>query len=590
MTTTEMKADPTMILRHLQDGLLLLSPEGEVLYANDILGQMVGRGVRDVTGRHGAEIFPAEAWRRMDPRSVLARGDGAAVHFNLELPAGEAGAAHTYCFTASVVRDSSGRASAVLEDFRGMDQLRNVILEMEEVTRLVQQEKDKTDRIMDSMADGVFTVDADRVIRSFSAKLETLTGVPTATATGRSCTEVLKGTKCNTDCPLLWSFQKAKAVDRCQETFRPEGGHPLEVSVTTALLHDPQGRLVGLTGIVHDRREVERLRRQLREQQAHSRIIGRSRRMREVFQLIETVADTDATVLISGESGTGKEMIARAIHDGSARREKPFVTINCAALNDNLLESELFGHVRGAFTGAVGDKTGRFELAAGGTIFLDEIGDTTPALQTRLLRILQEKTFERVGDTRTRRVDVRVIAATNRDLRVLVESGRFREDLYYRLAVVPIPLPALRERREDVPLLVQHFIDKYRPRYFKDRAEQFEGISNRALALLMSYDWPGNVRELEHAIEYAMISTTTNRIERAFLPLALRKLQPPDAVLEAPVASPEAAVEDEASVLRHALEAHRWSVARTAAALGISRTTLWRRMRRLELAGPSPSR
>jgi transcriptional regulator with PAS, ATPase and Fis domain len=280
-------------------------------------------------------------------------------------------------------------------------------------------------------------------------------------------------------------------------------------------------------------------------------------------------------------------MIARAIHDGSARCLKPFVAVNCAALNDNLLESELFGHVRGAFTGAVSDKPGRFEAAAGGTLFLDEIGDTTPALQARLLRVLEEKTFERVGETRTRRADVRVIAATHRDLRTLVSGGAFREDLYYRLAVVPLPLPPLRERREDIPLLVQHFIAKYRPRYFRGREDEFDGISNRALALLLGYDWPGNVREMEHAIEYAMISTTSNRIERAFLPLALRRTAPPPAVeADATVEPPP---EGEEATLRHALDVHRWSIAATARALGVSRTTLWRRMRRLELARhPAP--
>jgi transcriptional regulator with PAS, ATPase and Fis domain len=262
------------------------------------------------------------------------------------------------------------------------------------------------------------------------------------------------------------------------------------------------------------------------------------------------------------------------------------VTLNCAALNDNLLESELFGHVRGAFTGAVGEKPGRFEAAAGGTIFLDEIGDTTPALQAKLLRVLEERSFERVGDNRTRTVDVRVIAATHRDLEALAASGHFREDLYYRLAVVPVPLPPLRDRREDVPLLVQHFIEKYRPRYFKGREEQFEGISNRALALLLAYDWPGNVRELEHAVEYAMISTTTNRIERAFLPLPLRTLARPPGSETAATAAPGA---DGRSALQQALQAHRWNVGRTASALGISRTTLWRRMRRLDLAGRSAS-
>jgi PAS domain S-box-containing protein len=580
---SDRKPDPETILGHLQDGLLMLATDGTVMYANPILGQMLGRAPEELYGRHGSELFPPAAWQRMDPRGLLQRSGPFSVHFNLELCAVGTEAPHAYCFTASAVRDESGSTVAILEDFRGMDQLRNMILEMEEVTRLVQREKDRTDLILASMADGVFTVDETRTIRSYSAKLEALTGIPAAAAVGRTCMDVLKGTKCHSDCPLLWSFSNAKSVDRCQETLRPDGRR-LEVSVTTAMLHDAEGRLVGLTGIVNDRSEVERLRRRLHEQQAHSRIIGRSPRMRELFQLLETVADTDATVLITGESGTGKEMAALAIHERSARKEKPFVTLNCAALNDNLLESELFGHVRGAFTGAVSDKQGRFELAAGGTILLDEIGDTTPALQAKLLRVLQEKTFERVGDTRTRRVDVRVVAATNRDLRSLVAAGRFREDLYYRLAVVPIDLPPLRDRREDIPLLVQYFMDKYRARYFKDREQSFEGISNRALALMMAYDWPGNVRELEHAIEYAMVSTTTNRIERAFLPLSLRRLQPPEEPAEAG-GPPPAEPDDEEAALRRALAANRWSVARTAAALGISRTTLWRRMRRFELTG-----
>jgi len=252
--------------------------------------------------------------------------------------------------------------------------------------------------------------------------------------------------------------------------------------------------------------------------------------------------------------------------------------VNCAALNDNLLESELFGHVRGAFTGAVHDKPGRFEAAAGGTIFLDEIGDTTSTFQAKLLRVLQEKTFERVGDNRSRRTDVRVIAATNRDLRQLVQDGRFREDLYYRLAVIPVHVAPLRERREDIPLLVEHFMEKYRPRYFAGREEQFDGISNRALALLVAYGWPGNVRELEHAIEYAMISTTSHRIERAFLPASIREHQALDEAQP-----PEDTADSEADRLQRALAAQRWNTSSTARALGISRTTLWRRMRRAGL-------
>ncbi|MDQ7087537.1 MAG: sigma-54 dependent transcriptional regulator [Acidobacteriota bacterium] len=321
---------------------------------------------------------------------------------------------------------------------------------------------------------------------------------------------------------------------------------------------------------------MERLHRELEERYSFRKIIGRSRAMQELFQVVEAVSGTDATVLISGESGTGKELVARAIHYGSSRRQAPFVVINCAALSETLLESELFGHVQGAFTGAVRDKVGRFEMAEGGTVFLDEIGDTSPAMQAKLLRVLQEKTFERVGDARTRKADVRVLAATHRDLRERVAAGCFREDLYYRLAVVPIRVPPLRERRDDIPLLVDHFIAKYAPRYLGERSRAFRGISNRALAMLLEYPWPGNVRELEHAIEYALISAREDRIERAFLPAVIRGVGGPRRAGGGVASGPG----NGAAALVEALERNRWNVGRTARELGISRTTLWRRMKR----------
>ncbi|HEX9638119.1 MAG TPA: sigma 54-interacting transcriptional regulator [Acidobacteriota bacterium] len=523
-----LELNPSWILRNIQDGILALDLDGRILFTNRIFQEMIGRSEEELRGQHGGALLKSETWQKIDPNRLPALCGAAQLHFNIELPTCS-GASRSYCFIASPLCDPEGNTIGVLESFRGMDQLRDMILELEEVNRAIQNEKDKSEQVMDSIADGILTVDRERRIRSFSGKLERLTGVRADQALGRTCMEVLRGTKCDSDCPLLWSFQRGQVVERCQETLRPNGAEPIPVSITTAFLHDSAGAAAGLIGVVYDRSELEQLRHQLHERHSYRHIIGRSRALQEVFQIIETVADSDATVLISGDSGTGKEIVAKAIHHRSHRRDRPFVMLNCASLNDNLLESELFGHVRGAFTGAVGDRPGRFELASGGTIFLDEIGDTTPALQAKLLRVLQEKSFERVGDTRTRKVDVRILAATNRDLPALVADGRFREDLFYRLAVVPIRLPPLSERREDIPLLVEHFIQKYRPRYFAGREDQFEGISNRALARLMEHDWPGNVRELEHAIEYAMISTTTNRIERAFLPAALRSptLAPP---------------------------------------------------------------
>ena len=563
------------ILGNIADALALLDLDGRIVYANERLAELFGVPAETLNGRTWKELVGDEAAARLGPEQWHL--DCPESHFNIDLPVA-AGAPRTFCLTASPMRDESGAVIAVLENLRPMDKLRDMILELRDVAEAIRHEKDKTEQVIDSIADGIFTVDPQLIIRSVSPRFERLLGLKGADAIGRRCADVLAGTKCDTDCPMRWTLERGAIVERCREMVRRGDGSRVPVSITTAFLHDTHGAVEGLIGVVHDQTEIERLRRAVNERFTTHDLVGRSSAIRNLVQAIDVVAETDATVLVTGETGTGKEIVARAIHQASARRDKPFMSINCAALNDNLLESELFGHVRGAYTGAVADKPGRFEAAAGGTVFLDEIGDTTPAFQAKLLRVLQEKTFERVGDTRTRRADVRVIAATNRDLPQLVKDGRFREDLYYRLAVVPIATPSLRERKEDIPLLVEHFMQKYLPRYFSGREERFEGISNRALALLLEYDWPGNVRELEHAIEYAMVSTTTNRIERAFLPAPLRQLQPAadrvDASAEVPVEPATPADE-----LRSALERHRWNASRTARALGISRTTLWRRMR-----------
>lgn len=582
MKNGQIRVTPEMILEHIRDGLMIVDLEGCILYANSALAEMLGREGETLAGRNCGEIFGSEECRRFHPRELAPLGKAPFVHFNVTLtrPDGSSGA---FCFLGCPVMNEEGEVIALLENFRGMDKLRDVILGLEEVNAAIEAEKKRTEAVVNSIGDGIFTVDGQRRIKSFSRKMEEITGKSRAEVEGKTCMEVLRGSKCEDDCPLTWTLEKGIIVDGCREALRVTG-RDVPVSITTALLKSETGELEGVTGILQDLSEVERLHRELEERYSFRNIIGRSRRMQEMFQVIEAVSGTDATVLISGESGTGKELVARAIHYGSLRRNRPFVVVNCAALSDALLESELFGHVQGAFTGASRDKVGRFELAAGGTIFLDEIGDTSPAMQAKLLRVLQEKTFERVGEARTRRVDLRVLAATNRDLQKDVGAGRFREDLYYRLAVVPLRVPALRERKSDIPLLVDHFIEKYVRKYQSGADGGFEGISNRALALLMEYDWPGNVRELEHAIEYALISTRDQRIERAFLPAAIRGLADTGNGLRPAVPSQEPGMETaaggEGDGLRAALERNKWNVSRTAKELGISRTTLWRRMKR----------
>ena len=313
-------------------------------------------------------------------------------------------------------------------------------------------------------------------------------------------------------------------------------------------------------------------------------LIGRSPAMEKVFRLIENLEQSEATALLTGESGTGKEVLARALHAHSPRRSGPFVAVNCGALPGELLESELFGHVRGAFTGAVRERAGRFEVAAGGTLFLDEVADLPLHLQVKLLRVLQERTFERVGESQSRRTDARIIAATNVDLRRAVQESRFREDLFYRLRVVPIEIPPLRERREDIEPLATYLLARVAAR--QGRALRF---SPHALRALLDYGWPGNVRELENALEYAVAVCKGQTILPEDLPAELHQAGASSTAGGSPAASPVADQRPaliDSKALKQTLEAHHWRRVLAARALGISRATLWRRMREAGLQGP----
>ena len=333
------------------------------------------------------------------------------------------------------------------------------------------------------------------------------------------------------------------------------------------------------------RSENAYLRSQLEERYRFEGLVGRSTRMRELFDLLETVAASSSTVLVTGETGTGKELAARAIHHNSVRRAHRFVALNCSAVPETLLEGELFGHVRGAFTGAVANRTGRIEIAHQGTFFLDEVGAMSTSLQAKLLRVLQERELERVGDTRTIKVDVRVIAATNADLQQLVASGLFREDLYYRLNVIPIFLPPLRERREDIPLLVQHFVAQLAPRETPARKIT---VTQEALRAMMAYAWPGNIRQLENAVERALaLGRNRTQIDVQDLPPELRDNSPagqePTVMLPADgLDLPGYMADVERQLIQQALDETRGNRQRAAKRLGLKRTTLVEKIRRLQ--------
>jgi PAS domain S-box-containing protein len=435
------------------------------------------------------------------------------------------------------------------------------------------------DTILDSITDGVFTVDENWRITSFNRAAERITGVPREEALGQRCCDIFRASICESDCALKETLRTGRPVVHKAVYIVDARGERVPISISTAILRDDAERVVGGVETFRDLSMVEELRKELHDKYTFADIIGRSHAMQVLFDVLPQVAESDSTVLIEGASGTGKELFARAIHNLSARRDRRFVAINCGALPDTLLEAELFGYKAGAFTDARHDKPGRFAVADGGTVLLDEIADVSLAMQSRLLRVLQEKVFEPLGAVEPVRVDVRVIAATNRNLARLVRKGTFREDLFYRVNVVRLELPALRDRREDVPLLVEHFVAKFNRLQNKDVA----GVSEDVMALLMEHDYPGNVRELENIIEHAFVLCPGGLIETGHLPPSLlgAARRRPSSVRGARTLRALEAIHIADAIRRH-------GGSRTAAAkeLGIHPSTLFRKIKSLGIELP----
>lgn len=435
--------------------------------------------------------------------------------------------------------------------------------------------------ILDSINDGVFTVDRDWRITSFNRAAERITGVKRQEALGRPCCEVFRASLCEASCALRETLATGRPVVNKAVYVLGVKGQRIPISISTAVFKDRRGNALGGVETFRDLSLVEDLRKELEGKHSFADIVGHSAAMRQVFQLLPLLAESESTVLIEGASGTGKELFARAIHSLSRRKDQPFVAINCGALPDTLLESELFGYKAGAFTDARRDKPGRFALAEGGTIFLDEIGDISPAMQTRLLRVLQERVYEPLGSIQTVATDVRVLAATHQDLAGQVQAGKFREDLFYRIHVVRLPLPRLRERREDIPLLIDHFIAKFNRLQGKDVV----GVADEVLARLMEYDFPGNVRELENVIEHAFVLCRSGLVQLAHLPPHLRASS---AVGTLPELSGMTLTAAEQWLIRDALSKHQGNRTAAAKQLGIDPSTLHRKIKAMGIDVPSP--
>lgn len=439
--------------------------------------------------------------------------------------------------------------------------------------------------ILNNVSDGVLTIDLQGRIQYVNRALQELLGHPEEELIGKRCEQFVRSNICaSEDCILRRSLAKKEKISNFETYVVSREGRRIPVNINTDLLYDDGGNIIGIVEVFRDISQLKELKERLTDVYHFENIVTKDRRMKEILSILPSVAQSKSTVLIQGESGTGKELIAKAIHNNSSRKDKPFIAVNCAAIPDTLIESEIFGHVKGAFTGAHQDRVGRFEMANHGTIFLDEIGDMSLSTQAKLLRVIQEERFERVGGAKTIAVDVHIIAATNKNLQKLVREGGFREDLYYRISVFPITLPPLRERKEDISLLITHFIDKFN----KEMGKSINNISPQVMKILMNYFYPGNIRELRNIIEHAFVCSRGNTILPEHLPRELVNLRDwAEEHLEiAPEGSSLNTIEKEWIV--KILEKSGWKYQEAARRLGISRTTLWRKLKTYGL-GPEKS-
>lgn len=439
--------------------------------------------------------------------------------------------------------------------------------------------------ILNCLSEGVCAVNTELRVGCFNLQAERLTGIESRDALGKELEAVFPGQAEDWRALAGAVLETAQPIQGVSKQIRHVNGERIPVVVNAAPVHDFEGTVIGAVLTLQDNRDIELLRRELRQERTFGDIVTKDKNLLSILDILPNVAESGSTVLILGATGTGKELFARAIHAASPRAAGPFVAINCGALPDTLLESELFGYKRGAFTDAKQDKPGRFALAKGGTLFLDEVGDLSPAMQVKLMRVLQEKQYEPLGATVSETADVRVIAATNRDLAAMMAKGEFRPDLYYRLSVIEFTLPPLAERPGDIPLLVEHFIEMLNA----EKGRNIKRISQPAMRRLMGYHYPGNIRELRNIIERAYVLCRYDEIREECLQNPLLNISPAHAPHESvrrTVPFHRMSAGEQESRIREALHEHEGNKGRAAEALGIDRTTLWRKMKQFGIRPP----
>jgi PAS domain S-box-containing protein len=560
------------VLRHLFEGVLVLDRSLRIRSASKKVEDLTGWRPQDLIGAFCYEVMKTDRCERECLALEAIRNGHTYLHVPVEVRAGtDLRWIDTSVLPLRGVNGEIVGAEVLFRDYEDLASRAQVI----EPRTPAPGYQVLHEALMNVLQEGVVILDDMWRIIEFSNGAERITGYRRGEVLGKSCSEVLDTDLCDTDCPMKKAFYLEEPIKEVEIRLHGKHGRALAVLANTAPLKDAGGDVVGGVLTWRDVSGLEWMRRELASSYDYRSILGNSVAMREVYRRLEDVASTDTTVLIQGETGTGRELVARVIHLNSDRRERPFVSVNCSSLPESAQERELFGHVRGAYKGAVRDKEGRFEFANGGTLFLDEVGALSPATQVRLLQLIEEKIIQRVGDTKSIRVDVRLIASTDRELRSQVETDKFRGDLYYRLSVFPIEVPPLRERMEDLPVLVHHMIDKFN----QQMGKKVQGISGEAMDALYAYSWPGNARELENALEHAFVHSRGLLIQMEDLPGNVMGTRSEHAGAGPDIREETMDSFERGLILRHLEEAH-WRRGLAAKRLGISPVTLWRKMKK----------
>lgn len=533
---------------------------------------LTGYNEKDVIGKYCYRVFNNKLCHGECKFHEAVEAEQKSLSFNFEIT-DRHNEKHLITKTVTPLRDVNHKLIGCMEIFQSHSAFEDLI-------NRIRYDERNLKIILDNLDIGVFTTTRGGHITFFNTRAESISGYDRKEVLGKSCSVILGGEDSNDTSLLLKSISDGDSRSNKKGLMTTKDGRIIPVEANYMALFNEQERIVGGLATIQDLSLIHQLNRAISDRYTFADMIGKAPSMQKIFEILPVVAVSEATVLIEGATGTGKDLLAKVIHNTSERAKRPLVKVNCAALPDNLLESEMFGYVRGAFTGADRDKPGRFQEADGGTIFLDEIGDLPLSLQAKLLRVLEDKEFYPLGSRNTTKVDVRIIAATNQALEGEVEKKRFREDLFYRLNVIRLELPPLRERREDIPLIIDRIVKQLSAIL----AAQAARISEEAMEILLNYDYPGNIRELENILEHALIICQDETIEPKHLPLFLQKRIDPSKSSEGPgVDLRHIMANDERHRILETLKRYGWHRGNTARELNMNRSTLWRKMKKYDL-------